>query len=168
MPHRPPRLAHTLVGRFSLALVGTGLFAVSACAPPAEELDTSDDSAAVNEITIRGQDYAFEMPEPVPAGMVHFSFENVGEVSHEVVVVELLDGVTADQIGEALQGTTDPATLMEGVVGILIADPGETAIGGLVVEMEAGRTYALLCNLRDTDDAPPHIALGMVRIFQAT
>jgi len=99
---------------------------------------------------------------------VHFAFDNVGAVPHEAILVELKEGVTADQIALALQGGSDPRELMAGIFGILIADPGQSALGKIAVELESGRTYALLCNFTDTDDAPPHIALGMMRVFQAT
>jgi hypothetical protein len=33
------------------------------------------------------------------------------------------------------------------------------------VDLQAGRTYAMLCNFQDTDDAPPHTELGMVKEF---
>lgn len=139
------------------------LFA-GACAPPATEQVTDEPV----EIVIRGHDYAFELEQPVPAGTVRFAFENVGEVPHEAILVALKEGVTPDQVAVALQDEDDPRELMSGIFGILIADPGESALGKIVVELETGRTYALLCNFTDTDDAPPHIALGMMRVFQAT
>jgi hypothetical protein len=48
------------------------------------------------------------------------------------------------------------------LVGILIAKPGVTTIGGLSVELLPGRTYALFCNFQDGPDKPPHSSLGMV------
>lgn len=155
------RLPRSVSAILALTVVGCG-----AAQPDAEDSVTASPEAS--EVVILGHDYAFEVPEPVPSGTVHFSFENVGEVPHEVVLVQLNEGVTAERVAEALQGEVDPATLMAGIVGILIADPGTTAIGRLVVELEAGQTYAMLCNFTDTEDAPPHIALGMMRIFEAT
>jgi hypothetical protein len=44
--------------------------------------------------------------------------------------------------------------------------PGATSPARVTVELQAGRAYALLCTLRDTTTAPPHAALGMVRVLQ--
>jgi hypothetical protein len=141
-----------------------GLVLAAACSSG----DADFGAGEAHEVTIRGHDYAFEFVEPVPAGTVRFGFDNIGEVPHEAVLVNLREGVTAEDVSRALQGESDPRELMAGIVGILIADPGESALGILEVELEAGRTYALLCNFTDTDDAPPHIALGMMRVFQVT
>lgn len=163
-----PRSSRPPLQLAAVLMVGSASMVLWGCNAPPPDVDAPEVGVQPTEITIRGQDYAFELTEPVPAGMVHFSFENVGEVPHEVIIVQLNEGVTAEQVGQALQGATDPETLMAGIAGILIADPGEVAMGRLAVELESGRTYALLCNFTDTDDAPPHIALGMIRIFQAS
>jgi len=51
--------------------------------------------------------------------------------------------------------------------GVLFASPGETSWGILTVDIEAGQTYVLWCNFRDTPDAEPHFNLGMVTSFVA-
>ena len=66
---------------------------------------------------------------------------------------------------EAMAAGEDPRGLTDGIGGILIAGPGETAMGRLDIDFEAGRTYMLVCNFTDTPEAPPHIELGMVRTF---
>jgi len=51
--------------------------------------------------------------------------------------------------------------------GVLFASPGETSWGILTVDIEAGQTYVLWCNFRDTPDAEPHFNMGMVTSFDA-
>ena len=64
-----------------------------------------------------------------------------------------------------MQAGEDPMEYLDGFGGILIAQPGETTWGHLRVDLETGRTYALVCNFTDSDDAPPHTALGMMLPF---
>jgi hypothetical protein len=46
--------------------------------------------------------------------------------------------------------------------GILFAEPGQRSTDRLIVNFEAGRSYMLICNLKDTPEAPEHSAIGMV------
>ena len=123
---------------------------------------------APNEVTVVGLDYSFEAPATLPPGPTLLAFENRGEVDHEMILVRLKEGVTLDQVMEGVRGGADPADFMEGGPGILIAGPGETAASRLFVDLQAGKTYALVCNLRDDEDAPPHAALGMRTTFEVS
>ena len=58
--------------------------------------------------------------------------------------------------------------LYETHIGLLIAIPGDTAGGRLLATLLPGRTYALICALRDTPDAQPHVMLGMLAAFTVT
>lgn len=118
-----------------------------------------------NEVHVVGLDYAFTVPDRLPPGPTAIAFENRGEVDHEMILVRLKEGVTLDEVMEAVGGGGDPQDYLEGGAGILIADPGQTAESRLFVDLEAGRTYALVCNFQDTPDAPPHTALGMRAAF---
>lgn len=137
------------------------LLAAGACATPAPE--TAE--AAPQEIHVDGLDYAFGMDEAVGPGPAEVTFTNAGEVDHEMVMVRLRPGATMNDVSEAMAAGSDPREFIDGVAGILIAGPGETSLASLQMEFEAGRTYLMLCNFTDTPDAPPHIALGMIRGF---
>ena len=50
---------------------------------------------------------------------------------------------------------------------ILTADSGVRTPGRLLVDLIRGRQYLLLCNFQDTDSAPPHLHLGMMRLVTA-
>ena len=118
-------------------------------------------SESPNEVTVAGLDYAFQAPDTLPPGPTVFRFENRGEVRHEMILVRLKEGVTLQQLMEGVQGGSDPSEFLEGGPGILLAQPGQTTAAGLLVDLLPGRTYALVCNLRDSPDAQPHTALGM-------
>lgn len=121
-----------------------------------------------NEVTVIGLDYAFGGVGTLPPGPTAIAFENRGEVDHEMILVRLKEGVTLEQLMEAARSEGDPRELTEGGPGILIASPGQTTASRLLVDLEAGRTYALVCNFQDEPDAPPHTALGMLAAFQVS
>ncbi len=64
-----------------------------------------------------------------------------------------------------MQNDGDREDVVDGFGGVLIADPGEVGWGRLAVELEPGRTYALVCNFTDAEGDPPHSALGMIASF---
>lgn len=144
-------------GTRALALAAlTSLLA--SCAPASE-------TAEVPLLHVVGLDYTFALPDSIPTGPVRIDFENRGEVPHEMILVRLRPEVTFPALVEGLQSDADPMDFVDGFGGILIAEPGETTWGHLRVDLEAGRTYALVCNFTDTDEAPPHAALGMMQPF---
>ena len=127
------------IARLSVLILVTGL---GACAAPAPE----DDAPEVAEILVDGLDYSFAVEQAVEAGPADIRFRNVGEVDHEMVLVRLQAGATMDDVSAAMASGEDPRAFIDGVVGILIADPGETSLGSLQVDFEPGRTYLMLCN----------------------
>ena len=51
--------------------------------------------------------------------------------------------------------------------GALLAGPGELSRAQLIVPLARGKTYVLLCQLRDTLGTPQHAVLGMFRMLHA-
>ena len=107
-------------------------------------------------------DYASELPDSLPAGPTVLRFNNAGKVAHEMGMALLKPGVTLAQVLARIKAGVSPDSLLDGIVGILIAAPGVTPPGGLSVELLPGRTYAMLCNYQDGPDQPLHSSLGMV------
>ena len=130
------------------------LILVSGCGKPA--------SAPIREIDVPGSDYAFQVPDSLPPGEVKLSFQNTGKVEHEMAVALLKEGITLSRVMEIGKSGGSPDSLIDGIVGILIASPGQRAAGNLMVNLLPGRTYAFVCNFQDAPDQPPHMALGMV------
>lgn len=135
-----------------LALAALFLTAV-ACQTPAP---------AHQDITVTGSDYAFQLPDSLQAGPSVLRFNNAGKVDHEMGMALLKPGVTLDQVLARIKAGNSPDSLVDGVVGILIARPGTATLGGLSIELLPGRTYAMFCNFQDGPDKPPHSTLGMV------
>lgn len=154
-------------GRGAEALALTALvFLLTSCAPVPEAAEP--EAAEPERIRVVGLDYTFALPDSIPAGPVRIEFENRGEVPHEMILVRLRDGVDFSQMVEGMQSGGDRAEYVDGFGGILIADPGESTWGHLRVDLETGRTYALVCNFTDSEDAPPHAALGMIQPFNVS
>jgi hypothetical protein len=117
-------------------------------------------------LTIRGVDFAFQVPDTVPAGPTIISLDNVGAAHHEVLIVRLKEGRTGADVLAAKTGPERMA-LQDGLVGLVAADPGSKSLGSLVTSLVAGRTYALICNIVDPPGKPSHMAQGMFRVVVA-
>lgn len=135
-------------------------------------------------VTIVGTDYEFtEAPDELSAGVVDLSFENEGEVRHEVALVEIGD-TSLEQLLEdfppVLEGGPLPA-YAENVAAPIDIAGGESADVTFTV---AEGTYALICALDGDAEAaatsttaesgigegeaeepsgPPHFARGMAQ-----
>ena len=110
-------------------------------------------------VTIVGLDYAFQAPDTIPAGPVIFSLMNRGSVRHEMVLYIPHEGRTLrDYLNAA---TAQDRQRLGRAAGLILAEPGQPALAGMVVNLVKGQSYLLLCNLRDAPDRPPHNQLGM-------
>jgi len=151
----PPVPGHPPRSRSSQVALAALLVAAMACQAPSLPRGPQG-------IAVTGSDYAFQLPDSLQAGTTVLHFTNAGKVDHEMGMALLKPGVTLAQVMDRIKGGASPDSLLDGIVGILIAKPGVTTLGGLSVELLPGRTYALFCNFQDGPDKPPHSALGMV------
>lgn len=150
-----PAPGYLLRSRPSQLALAALLLAAMACQAPPPPPGPQD-------IMVTGSDYAFQLPDSLHAGATVLHFNNAGQVDHEMGMALLKPGVTLAQVMARIEAGNSPDSLIDGIVGILIAKPGVTTIGGLSVELLPGRTYALVCNFQDGPDKPPHSSLGMV------
>ena len=119
------------------------------------------------KIDVVATDYAFaELPAIITAGPTVFTFANHGKVQHEMGIVRLRDGVTVDDLVKLLKDGGRRREIVERSVGILIAGPGKSPDGKLLVDLIRGANYVVLCNLKDTPDSPGHTMLGMYKAFR--
>lgn len=111
------------------------------------------------DMTIKLTDYAFGVPDTVPAGRHVIRFDNDGPQEHEAVFVKLEPGKTAEDFlkwAENLQGPP-PGTTVNG------ASPLTTGQGNTVAVDLAPGNYALVCFVADAKDKRPHFLHGMVK-----
>ena len=118
-------------------------------------------------IDVIATDYAFgPLPATIAAGPTVFTFTNQGKVQHEMGIVRLRDGITVDDLIKLLKDGGRRRDVVERSVGILIAGPGKSPDGKLLVDLIRGASYVVLCNLKDTPDSPGHTMLGMYKAFR--
>ena len=121
---------------------------------------------APTQVRIVGDDYAFiQPPGTVPPGEAVFAFQNRGKVRHELSIALLKPGLGPSDVLDAFAQGNRRRDLYETSIGVLLAFPGDTAGGRLLATLVPGRTYALICSLRDTPDALPHARMGMIAVF---
>jgi len=131
------------------------VLAAAACAP------TPGDGFA--DVVVRGADYSFLAPDTVDAGLTAFSFVNTGKVRHEVKLIALRPGVDARTAIPLAMIDSGWAHLRHPTSGILTAASGDTTPGRLLARLVPGETYLLVCHFADSDSAPLHSELGMIR-----
>lgn len=120
---------------------------------------------AAAQVAVVANEYAFiGFPTTIAAGPTSFSFENRGEVRHEMTILLLRPGLTMKDAVDAGPAATG-LRISESLIGLLIARKHEKAGGELHVDLKSGRRYLVICNLKNAPDSLPHSKLGMVTTF---
>ena len=117
-------------------------------------------------VLVVGTDYAFQVPEHIRAGETLFTFENRGTVRHEMSIVLLKEGFQSDSVLAGIVAGSPRRSFVEGQGALIVARPGEPPGPRLWMNLQTGRTYLVLCTLKDNSDAKPHVMLGMVASFR--
>ena len=130
---------------------------------------TESSEAAGGVLTVNATEFAFSAPASTPAGETTFDLVNKGEQAHMVILVELLEGKTIDDVNSYLKesgpNSKPPSWVKEVKVNgaesgkTLVAPPDKEATSE-PVDLEAGE-YAMLCFIPDGKGGKPHALLGM-------
>lgn len=145
--------ARFLIG--ATALVATLLLSACAAQPAAPAAP-----AVPTAVTFKGADFSFEGPESIPAGLITINFQNIGKEWHHAQLARLNDGVTMEQLDEAMKKDSNAALGMVNLVGGVGAlDPNGS--GSVTLKLQEGQ-YLLLCFIPSADGVP-HLAKGMIR-----
>jgi len=138
------------------------LVAAAGCtrqAPPA---------AGPNVVTITTTEYAFAVPDTIPAGLTTFRLVNRGKELHHASLVRLGDGKTAAdfQAGlvAAMKNHTPPPSWMGFAGGPNAVTLGDTAIATQVLEPGS---YLFVCWIPSLDGVP-HVMKGMMHPLVVT
>jgi len=118
--------------------------------------------SGINEVTFIGTEYAFEGPASVPAGWTRFTFENQGELPHDLQPVYLEEGRTLSDVMTALAGEGPPDWVK--LYGGVSAQPGETE--SFLVDLEPGN-YVLI-SFGEAESGLPDAAQGMIAELTVT
>jgi len=112
-------------------------------------------------ITIKANDYAFEASDEISAGPVSIILENDGAEPHHVQLARVKDGVTMNDVQDALRQGPESALfdLLEWAGGASVVMPrGRQQV---LLDLREGQ-YVLLCFVASPDGVP-HFAKGMVK-----
>ena len=120
----------------------------------------------MRQVTIVAKDYAYVVPQSVPAGMTAFRFVNRGTHPHEVQLFRFKPGVSAKAARAYLAAGNVPDSAADPSGSVLIAFAGVTAHEEVLVSLAHGERYALMCEFRDGPNMPKHSALGMVALLE--
>ena len=120
--------------------------------------DAAPDRAA-HVVTVRAMDFAFELPDTLPAGTVTLRMVNDGPDLHHVAVVKLEDGHTADELLKIVAAHQAMPVWAVELGGPNAVVPGDTS--DVTLDLPAG-SYAFICVI-PAPDGVPHIMKGMFK-----
>jgi hypothetical protein len=141
--------------------------------PPATATASSEDPVApsttarpatpATEVSATLSEYTIDMPDSLPAGLVHITATNTGVVDHHLLLLRLHDGLSFDQVlATYASDPTAGATMVDMAGGPNSVAPGETQSAELW--LEPGH-YLAFCVI-PTAEGIPHAAMGMLATFE--
>jgi hypothetical protein len=128
-------------------------------------------AAGSNTLTVKAGEYVYQLKGSPKAGWTQIDFVNTGVEDHMMAVVALKPGVTAKQVKAAALSQDQnsfgkiaaPGADPNGVSGTPeLIGPGQKT--STLSELPAGH-YGIMCFVPTPTDGAPHIAHGMVKVF---
>jgi len=123
--------------------------------------DTASPSA---DITMTLFDFNFALSGEITPGTHTFHVVNGGPQPHEVAVVQLAPGATAEAFLASVGPGAEGPPQGRPIGGLQVVDTGGE--GYFSATFEAGSDYLLLCFHPDEESGAPHFALGMIQQFR--
>src|SRR5438552_17132654 len=118
--------------------------------------------AGRNVVTITATDYAFGMPDTIPAGLTTFRLVNQGKELHHASLVRLGEGKSAADfqagLAAAMKSHAPPPSWMTFPGGPNAVTLGDT---GVATQMLEPGSYVLVCWIPSLDGVPP-VMKGMM------
>jgi uncharacterized cupredoxin-like copper-binding protein len=129
---------------------------------PISVTGTASTATAPNaDVTMTLKDYDFALSGAIKAGERVIKVDNAGPQVHEVVLVKLAPGKSAqDFVAWAMKPEGPPPASARG--GVSPMAPGHS---GMIKANLTPGDYALICFVPDSKDGKPHLAHGMVKQF---
>ncbi|HEV7663114.1 MAG TPA: hypothetical protein VGQ62_06230 [Chloroflexota bacterium] len=117
--------------------------------------------APVARRTFTLKDFSFDMPDVLPAGSETYKVVNVGSQPHELSVLKLTPGTTAQDVLSWDQAPAGPPPFAS--VGGINAFSTDGS-GYFTLDLEPG-TYVAVCHVPDSSTGIAHLHLGMIKQF---
>jgi uncharacterized cupredoxin-like copper-binding protein len=113
-------------------------------------------------LTVRMQDFAYDMPASLPVGKSVIKVINDGPEPHELNIMQLAEGKTAGDVLQFLTAPDGPPPFIP-VGGINGLDAG--LAGYAEIDLQPGK-YVAICNIPSPKaEGHPHFTLGMIKEF---
>jgi len=133
----------------------------------AEEPTEEESSVEPGTLPVRTLEYQFDAPASISGGLTDITLENIGAEDHQVQLVAMNEGVTIDQLGDALESDPSGSAALQ----LVTVAGGVNAVQGggeseAIVDLEPG-SYAMICFVSDAEGTP-HFALGMLAELEVT
>ena len=119
---------------------------------------TTAPAAKARVVQVVGEDFKFDAPDVIPAGLTEFRFLNKGPAIHHMALLKLTGGKTVDDLVNALGQPGPLPSWAKELGGPNASAPGEEA--NAILTLEPGN-YAFICFV--DIGGPPHFAKGMVK-----
>jgi plastocyanin len=119
---------------------------------------TTEAAAKARVVHVTGEDFKFDAPDVIPAGLTEFRFLNKGPALHHMALLKLTGGKTVDDLVSALAKPGPLPSWAKEEGGPNASAPGEEANATLTLEPG---NYAFICFV--DIGGPPHFTKGMVK-----
>jgi plastocyanin len=138
----------------------------SATTAPSGSATTAASSASGSTLTVTASEpaegkYAFDVPQTIQGGTIKLTVKNTGKEPHELGLVRVTAGTTADQFAKdvlSTEGAPIPDYVVGAPGGLGFVVPGGT--GTSTISLDEG-TYVYFCTF-ESPDGTPHYANGML------
>jgi hypothetical protein len=114
--------------------------------------------ARARVVRVSAEDFKFDAPDVIPAGLTEFRFLNKGPAFHHMQVLSLSGGKTVDDLRAALANPGPPPAWVKEVGGPNAPSPGIESNATMMLEPG---NYALICFI--DLGGPPHFMKGMIK-----
>jgi hypothetical protein len=154
-------LVSLIVGSAAIATLSvTGNFTAHISPATAESI-TTEPAAKPRVVQVTSEDFKFDAPDVIPAGLTEFRFLNKGPSLHHMAILKLSGGKTVEDLRAALANPGPPPGWVKEMGGPNVPAPGLEA--NATLRLEPGN-FALICFV--DIGGPPHFAKGMVRALR--
>ena len=158
--------------RRTMVVAVAGVLALAACSKNSstEVAPSTSAGPAIASVDIKVTEFAFVMPDTIPAGVTTLHVQNIGGMPHFIEIQSVSGGKTDSDIQSLLSDPNNrkappPKWLGKAPMpNIAILSPGQST--DVTVNLPAG-TYAAFCWMPDTNGTP-HAYLGMHKVFNVT
>jgi hypothetical protein len=131
-------------------------------------------AAGSNTLSVTAGEYVYQLKGAPKSGWTQIDFKNAGVEDHMLAMVKLKSGVTAKQLKAAAVSSdqaafgkiADPKADPNGVSGVpQLIGPGQQT--STMTQLAAGH-YGIMCFVPAASDGKPHVAHGMVKVFDVS